>query len=104
MSNVASLKKRLTKLWPHLNERSRRMTAANEAIRLGHGGISKVSCACGLSRVTITKAIKELDAPPLATGRMRRQGGGRRSLQDLDPSLSRDLESMVDVTDDLKLP
>ena len=96
MSDVASLENRLMKLWPHLNERSRRMTAANEAIRLGHGGISKVSCACGLSRVTITKAIKELDAPPLPVGRMRCRGGGRRSLLSLNPSLSRDLESMVE--------
>ncbi len=41
------------------------MMAASEARPLGHGGVSIVSRACGLSRVTIAKAIRELDKPPL---------------------------------------
>ena len=31
------------------------MMAANEAVQDGYGGISRISRACGLSRVTITK-------------------------------------------------
>ncbi|MEK7836589.1 MAG: ISAzo13 family transposase, partial [candidate division NC10 bacterium] len=40
----------LASVWPLLDERTRRLTAANEARALGRGGISEVSHACGLSR------------------------------------------------------
>ena len=36
------------------------MVAASEAALLGYGGVTLVSQACGLSRVTITKGIREL--------------------------------------------
>lgn len=84
------------RLWPHLNERSRRMLAATEALDLGYGGISLVSRACGLSRVTITKGINELDALPLPTERIRRAGGGRHRLVDLDPGLPELLDYLVE--------
>jgi hypothetical protein len=72
------------------------MMAASEALELGHGGVSIVSRACGLSRVTITKAIRELDEAPLADGRVRKVGGGRRRLVDLDPDLPAALEGLVE--------
>jgi len=83
-------------MWPHLDERARRMVAASEALELGRGGISEVSRACGLSRVTITKAIRELGEPPLPPGRIRRAGGGRSSLVELDPQLPVLLERLVE--------
>ena len=42
------------------NERQRRLWAASEAMCLGHGGVSIVGRATGLSRPTILKGIKEL--------------------------------------------
>ena len=51
MKAPCELKRKFIQLWPHLNERARRMVAAEEAMRLGRGGISLVSRACGLSRV-----------------------------------------------------
>jgi hypothetical protein len=90
------LKRRLVRLWPQLDERSRRMVAANEALQLGYGGISQVSRACGLSRVTITKGIRELDAEPLPSGQIRRAGAGRPRLLTLDPGLPRALEALVE--------
>jgi Rhodopirellula transposase DDE domain len=72
------------------------MMAANEARQLGHGGVSRVSRACGLSRVTITKGMRELRERPLTTGRIRRPGGGRPSLLELDPDLPRTLEGLVE--------
>jgi hypothetical protein len=72
------------------------MVAANEAVHDGYGGISRVSRACGLSRVTITKGIRELEHTPLAAGRIRRPGGGRRPLMVRDPELPRVLESLVE--------
>lgn len=90
------LKDRLHKLWPHLNERAQRMVAAAEANNLGYGGVSLVSRACGLSRVTISKGIGELDTEPLAAGRVRRTGGGRHPITRRDPALPDVLERMVE--------
>ncbi len=96
MGTEHQLKDRLLKLWPHLNERARRMVAAAEADNLGYGGVSLVSRACGLSRVTISKGIAELDAEPLAAGRIRRTGGGRYPITKYDPALPSVLETMVE--------
>jgi hypothetical protein len=72
------------------------MLAANEALQEGHGGISRISRACGLSRVTITKAIREIGEAPLAAGRIRKPGGGRSSLLARDPALPEVLEALVE--------
>jgi hypothetical protein len=90
------LRRKLLRLWPHLDERGRRMVAANEALQFGYGGISQVSRACGLSRVTIGKGIRELDAEPLPTGRIRRPGAGRPRLITRDPGLLQALEALVE--------
>ena len=77
MSTETCLRQKLSQIWPHLNERSRRMLAAAEAMQLGRGGVSLVSRACGLSRVTITKGIRELGDDSMPPTRVRREGGGR---------------------------
>lgn len=91
-----ALKQKVALLWPHLDERARRLFAASEARQLGHGGVSLVSRACGLSRVTITKGVQELEEPPLAAGRIRRSGGGRPALVTRDPDLPSHLEALVE--------
>ena len=96
MTPLRELKQKFALIWPHLDERARRMMAANEARQLGHGGVSRVSRACDLSRVTITKGMRELRDRPLTTGRIRRAGGGRPSLLQLDPDLPRILEGLVE--------
>jgi len=47
------LSRKFRAAWPHLDERTRRIMAASEAVSLGYGGVSMVSRACGLSRKTI---------------------------------------------------
>jgi hypothetical protein len=96
MASPDALAQKLSLIWPHLDERARRMTAASEARALGYGGVSAVSRACGLSRVTITKAMQELDAAPLVPGRIRRPGAGRRTLLDHDPDLTDLLDGLVE--------
>ena len=96
MEKAPILKQRFEKLWPHLNERVRRMYAASEALQLGYGGISRVSRVCGLSRVTITKGIQELEKDPLPSGRVRRVGAGRPEITKQDPGLPRALETLVE--------
>ena len=96
MEPFATLKQKFTLMWPHLNERGRRMMAATEAKLLGYGGVSLISRACGLSRVTITKGLSEIISTPIVEGRIRRPGGGRPSLLRRDPNLPRALETMVE--------
>ena len=96
MSSEPELAKKLHQIWPHLNERSRRVLAAAEAVQLGYGGISVISRICGLSRVTITKGIGELNSRSVPTERIRRSGGGRRSLVRHNPDLPSKLESLVE--------
>jgi len=96
MKTVPTFKRKLARLWPYLDERARRVVAATEALQLGYGGISRVSRACGLSRVTITRGLRELDAVPVAVGRIRRPGAGRPKLVACDPGLPRALESLVE--------
>jgi hypothetical protein len=96
MKTPLELKRKFRQLWPHLNERGKRMVAAEEALQHGFGGISLVSRACGLSRVTITKAIGELSAKPLAEGRIRRSGAGRHPVVMQDPDLLDKLDALVE--------
>ena len=70
--------------------------AANEAVHAGYGGISRISRACGLSRVTIAKGVRELAKQPVAAGRIRRPGAGRHKLVVRDPELPRALEALVE--------
>jgi len=93
---LRALQQKVALLWPHLDERARRLFAASEARQLGHGGVSTVSRACGLSRVTITKGVQELETSPLPAGRVRRPGGGRPALEALDPGLPATLEALVE--------
>jgi hypothetical protein len=85
-------------MWPHLDEHARRLVAASKAVELGYGGLSRVSRACGLSRVTLTKGVEELQATPLAPGRIRHEGGGRHALTFNDPDLAPALDGMVEPT------
>lgn len=96
MTACDALRQKFAQVWPHLDERSRRLVAGSEALQLGYGGISRVSRACGLSRVTITKAVQELNAAPLPAGYLRRPGAGRPTLVRRDPDLLHVLESLVE--------
>ncbi len=96
MTELTALEQKVARLWPHLDERARRLFAASEARQLGHGGVSVMSRACGLSRVTIMKGLQELEAPPLPAGRVRRVGGGRPALVARDPDLPARLEALVE--------
>ena len=96
MTRVRALEEKVGRLWPHLDERARRLFAASEARDVGYGGISLVSRVCGMSRVTITKGLRELDEAPLAPGRVRRAGAGRPMLELGDPALADRLDALVD--------
>jgi len=80
-----------------LDERRRRLWAAAEARSHGRGGSAAVARATGMALDTIRKGRRELESgETLAGGRVRRPGGGRKSLSESDPSLLEDLERLVD--------
>jgi hypothetical protein len=83
-------------IFPHLDERQRRLLMAAEARALGHGGIRAVARAAGVREATVSAGVDELDAgaPPL--GRVRRPGGGRKQATELDPGLRPALLALVE--------
>jgi len=93
---LPTIRRKFAHIWRHLDERGRRLMAANEALLEGYGGITRISRACGLSRVTITKGIRDLDKKPIAPGRIRCPGAGRHSLVVHDPGLPSALETLVE--------
>ena len=97
MDHPGELRAKFESIWPLLDERTRRIMAANEALDLGYGGISMVRRASGLSRKAITKGICEIRegvCPP--AGHIRRAGGGRKKLTVNDAGLLSALESLID--------
>jgi hypothetical protein len=93
------LRKKFVRLGPALNERSRRLWAATEALAVGHGGIGRVERATGISRSTISRGIRELATDvPFEPDRTRRAGGGRKRATERDPTLLADLEALVEPT------
>lgn len=92
-----ALKRRFELLAPSLDERTRRLVAAAEAMAIGWGGVSRVSQATGVSRRAISQGIAELRAPEAPpAGRVRRPGGGRKRTVEQDPTLLSDLERLVE--------
>ncbi len=89
-----------TALEPVLDERARRLWAATEARAIGRGGVSRVSEATGLFRITIQAGLREilstLADQEAATGRIRRPGGGRKPLSEHAPRPMLALESLVE--------
>ncbi len=81
-----------------LGEKQKRLWAASEAIRLGHGGISIVHRATGLSRQTIHMGLKELEEGivPEEASRIRKSGGGRKSIEEIDPQLTEQLRKLIE--------
>jgi len=93
-----SLAAKLAAVLPHLDERQRRLVMGAEARALGHGGIKVVARAAGVSAVTVSKGVAELDAGEEPLGRTRRKGGGRRSVTETDSAVRSTLLALVDPT------
>lgn len=86
-----------------LNEKLRRLFAANEAKAFGHGGITLVQKATGVARNSIKQGLKELsdketgvDFSPSA--RVRKVGGGRKASVKKDKKLRAALEGLIEST------
>jgi hypothetical protein len=91
-----AIRRRWEAVSSQLDERGRRLFAAAEVRAAGRGGLATVSDVTGLARSTILRGLKDLDAPALPRGNVRRKGGGRHRLAVRDATLLDDLRRLVE--------
>jgi transposase len=91
------ISKKYNLLKPFLDEKSKRLFAAAEA--LSFGNISLVSRAMDISEETIKKGCNELESgETLSDDKIRAPGGGRKKSVEKDPALLSDLETLIEPT------
>jgi hypothetical protein len=100
---IARIRRKFRQLQGALNERSRRLWAASEALEIGWGGVTAVAEATQMSQTTVHAGIAELRTPrrartALPPERIRRPGGGRRRATLNDPQLLPALNGLVEPT------
>ena len=96
MIDVAAIRMRYEGVSLHLNERSRRLFAANEAQTAGRGGLAAVYEATGIARSTIGRGLSDLrNAHGPLIGRIRRPGGGRKPKTETEAGLVEALGDLV---------
>jgi transposase len=79
----------MQELYNRLPEKSRRLYAGVEALKLGYGGISYIAELFGCSRDTVSLGIKELaEEETLPQDRSRKDGGGRKPTLKKEPDLN----------------
>jgi transposase len=94
------ISKKYNLLKPFLDEKSRRLFAAAEALSIGKSGnINLVSRATGISEETIKKGCIELESGESTSGeKIRAPGGGRKTIVEKDPTILSDLETLIEPT------
>ena len=83
-------------IFPHLDERQRRLLMGAEARAMGHGGIRAVARAARVREATVSLGVDELDSGAEPLDRARKPGGGRKRAADLDPGLRPTLLALVE--------
>jgi hypothetical protein len=96
-SQLNALAQKISIVTPILDERQRRLYLGSEAKVLGRGGIAAVAQAAGVSRDVVRRGLRELsgEEPPARSSRVRRPGGGRKAVEEVDPSVLVDLDALV---------
>ena len=96
MDNQSKLTEKLSAVLPYLNERQQRLLLAVEARSLGYGGVTQVSRASGVSRPTIYRGLRELLVESEEVQMVRLPGGGRKRIEEIDPTIQGDLDQLID--------
>jgi hypothetical protein len=97
----SELVERIKNVLPLLDEKQRRLYLASEAKELGYGGISKISQISGVSRVTITLGMAEIESEvnkpnTQSRSRSRKVGGGRKLIEIKHPDFLPTLETLLE--------
>ena len=85
MIDEGAIRHRWETVGSKLDERGRRLFAAAEVQAAGYGGLAVVSRITRLARSTINRGEDDLGGAPLAKGQVRRKGGGRKAVSEVDP-------------------
>ena len=99
--DINKIHDRFKKLEIVFDERMRRLFSAAEASVIGHGGITLVAQATGVSRRAIHAGLDELASLTISqnnNGRIRKEGGGRKPITATDSELLSALEKLVEPT------
>ena len=91
--------KRYELLKGQLDERGRRCWLGAEALAVGRGGLTLVAEACAVSPMTVTAGMREVQkssSVDKGKARVRRKGGGRKSIEERMPGVKEALEKLVD--------
>ncbi len=100
--DIIQVRIRYEKIAWALDERMRRLFAATEAFALGRGGVTKVAQATGVSRRAIHVGLDELatEKSPVEhqNKRIRKVGGGRKSIVETESGILSALEKLVEPT------
>jgi len=82
---------------PECDERRRRLGAASEAKAHGPGGVALLARVTELSEETVRRGVAEFEAGERPEpGQVRRSGGGRRPVVEVDPTVVADLDRLID--------
>lgn len=97
MEKQKEIQQKFAVLKKHLNEKTRRLWCGTEALAIGSGGITVVSKATNISHPTIRRGIKEINKPEtIEVNRVRKEGGGRKTLKKNDKTLQTDIEKLIE--------
>ena len=95
--DVDDIRARYRQAVKFLDERGRRLFAANEALASGYGGVTAACVATGLARSTIRRGIVELQGGSNPLGQqVRRPGGGCKRAVARQPGLLAALEALIE--------
>ena len=96
MIDEDGIRQRWESIGSKLDERARRLFVAAEVEAAGYGALAVVAAITGIARSTINRGEDDIDQGPLPDGRVRRAGGGGKSLRDKNPALVVDLQRLVE--------
>lgn len=106
MTSKSVIRKKYQGMSHYLDEKSRRLWCATEALAIKKGGVAMVHAATGVSRPTIYAGIKELESKrgrkgkrhrrKKTDGRIRKKGGGAKATSNETPQILHALESLVE--------
>jgi Rhodopirellula transposase DDE domain len=97
MESDAVIKTRIETVLPMLNELQTRVYLAAESKSIGWGGKSKIASLSNVTRRTIAKGdLNNLAvAEVLSKNRIRKTGGGRKKVSELQPQMMQTIEEIV---------
>ena len=98
-AEISTIKVKYKVIKSCLSEKGKRLWAAVEVNSYGRGGFNAVCLATGLSSATISKGLKELANDSFSEkDRIRKSGGGRKKLSQIQSNLVPDLEQLIEPT------